>query len=579
MMKKYFPDITLNDVVMRLGDSERKVTALFGGSNAGWQSMIAWNPAAEYYFTMSEKDDMAIESFVEAETAKGRYIIGYLSYDFGASLQGVELKSDNDLEMPDVVVRSFENYITFDQFGATAIGRHETFEDEITKLLNRSEKNETGAIYSESLEPVITREEYGKRYKKLQQHITRGDIYQANLTHRLEGQTRTNGRHIFSRSLQSSQANFGAYIEDEEFEIVSCSPERFVRIDGRVIETFPIKGTRPRAKDFDEDERLKDELIHSEKDAAELNMITDLMRNDLGKICSVGSVRVEEKRVITKLPTLWHTHSHITGQLASSMTVIGALLSLMPGGSITGCPKKRAIEIIDDLEKTRRGIYTGTIFCMTPDGTMDSNIAIRTLIKKANKLYLSVGGGIVYDSNEADEYQESLDKAAFWRGLDNDIVLSSDVLESQFGPTRIEILYQNETERIICTKTNADNKILEVSCVKFNHEGVYKFPAIHREIIKGRSMGKAFRDESVLFKRNEKYSCRKELPALFESWFGSTSSATIVAVDILVGAEKTHYATIMELYHPDVQWPNASDGIPNNLDKDLDEFAQKLANL
>ncbi|HPJ80571.1 MAG TPA: anthranilate synthase component I family protein [Candidatus Portnoybacteria bacterium] len=177
------------------------------------------------------------------------------------------------------------------------------------------------------------------------------------------------------------------------------------------IETCPIKGTRKRGNTKPKDNNLKKELLSNEKEKAELNMITDLLRNDLGKICKIGSVKVEKQRAISKCPTVWHTYSKITGILDNKNTSIDALISMIPGGSITGCPKKRAMEIIDELEPQTRGVYTGIIGQINPNLDLDFNIAIRTVIKKKEKLYLQVGGGIVIDSKNKSEYEETLHKA------------------------------------------------------------------------------------------------------------------------------------------------------------------------
>jgi len=184
-----------------------------------------------------------------------------------------------------------------------------------------------------------------------------------------------------------------------------------VKVKNRKIETCPIKGTRPRGKTQKKDLKNKKELLGNKKEAAELNMITDLLRNDLGKVCEIGSLKVIGNRLISRCPTVWHTYSKITGRIAAEFTPVEALISMLPGGSITGCPKKHAMEIIDELEPTTRSVYTGIIGCIDPNLDLDFSIAIRTIIKKRDKLYLQVGGGIVYDSIEKAEFQETLDKA------------------------------------------------------------------------------------------------------------------------------------------------------------------------
>ena len=215
---------------------------------------------------------------------------------------------------------------------------------------------------------------------------------------------------------EKNKADFTAYMECGDFEILSASPERFIKISENVIETFPVKGTRPRGKNKEEDEMLKKELLESEKEKAELSMITDLLRNDMGKVCAIGSVKVIDPRIARAYTFVWHTYSHIKGILADGVSKMDALTSMFPGGSITGCPKKRAMEIIAELEWKQRGIYTGAIGYKEGE-ELNFNIAIRTIIKKGNKAYLSVGGGIVYDSTEDGEYEETLHKAKSFFGL------------------------------------------------------------------------------------------------------------------------------------------------------------------
>ena len=211
--------------------------------------------------------------------------------------------------------------------------------------------------------------------------------------------------------LTLATVDFAAYIEGDGFEILSASPERFVKIRGRAIETCPIKGTRARGRTREEDERLKQELLTNVKERAELDMITDLLRNDIGKVCSFGSVKVCDRRLLSSCQTVWHTYSRIRGQLRDTVEPVYALISMLPGGSVTGCPKKRSLEIIDELEPYTRSVYCGAIGYIEPNGDIDFNIAIRTIIKKGKKVYLSVGGGVVYDSDCEAEFRETLEKA------------------------------------------------------------------------------------------------------------------------------------------------------------------------
>ncbi len=257
-----------------------------------------------------------------------------------------------------------------------------------------------------------SRQQYRENVLRLQDHIRDGNIYQANYTHQLAGRTDTEPRDLFQELYSRNPATCAAYFEDGEQILHSLSPELFCWSDGIQLVTEPIKGTRPRSNDPARDNRLRDELRTDPKERAELAMITDLLRNDLGKICRIGSVRVAASHEVTALPNVWHTYSKIEGELASGTGLLEAVLSMFPGGSITGCPKRRAMEILDDLEAGPRNHYTGSIGYLHPDGEVAFNIAIRTLEQWNAALTLGVGGGITIRSNWKAEWQECLDKAA-----------------------------------------------------------------------------------------------------------------------------------------------------------------------
>jgi para-aminobenzoate synthetase component 1 len=406
--------IKLDDILARLDETEQNVSVLTSSTSAGWQPSVAWNPVETFEVKYDETIDPTpqLEEFVAEQQGAGRLIIGYVSYDFGCLLHGVKLSTDDDLKTPLVYAQSFDNWITFDDNKSIVHAKNVKFNDELTQIMARPLCKIPLRLYDKGLSSAWPKASYNRAYELVHDYIEAGDIYQANLTHRLEGTVATSGLDIYRKVSRSSHADFQSYIGGTNFEIISASPERFVRIYKGQIETSPIKGTRPRGNDNKQDAAIRADLETNPKDKAELDMITDLMRNDLGAISEIGSVIVTERRVLTSYPTLWHAHSTIKGRLKSDISPIAALASLMPGGSITGCPKKRAMEIIDEVEAKRRGIYTGSIFTIKPNGELDSNIAIRTMIKKSNSIYLSIGGGIVYDSKQADEYEESLQKAA-----------------------------------------------------------------------------------------------------------------------------------------------------------------------
>lgn len=367
-------------------------------SGQGGKSILASNPKSIY----SGSDIVEFKKWSKKYTKSLQ--IGYLSYDLAYQLHNIKPKAKDDLKLPEIYFIACDTWEEFDTSKKTIIpDRHQS---DIKQLQNQS-----------NFKPETTKQSYNKAYKKIKSYIKNGDIYQINLTHRLKAKTKIPARELFLKVIQDNPVDFLAYIEGPDFEILSASPERFIKIQKNHIETCPIKGTRPRGKTSKEDEKMKKELIENEKEAAELNMITDLLRNDMGKVCKIGSIKVQGHRLLQQCPTVWHTYSKITGELA--IAPLDAIISMLPGGSITGCPKKRAIEIIDELEPTTRSVYTGVIGYIKPDQTLDFNIAIRTIIKKKENLYLQVGGGIVLDSTGKAEFQETLDKAAsFMKILD-----------------------------------------------------------------------------------------------------------------------------------------------------------------
>lgn len=413
MEKIDITSLQLDDVLARLTEHEQYVTVFDSATSGGWTPTVAWNPSERFELAYDQTADItaSIEAFVTSQQKANRLLIGYLSYEVGATLHGVQLRTNDDLKTPMVLIYSFDNWMTFENKKSTLHTVSPHFNSEVIDIMHRQPRPHHPNIYRKGLSPVWSRGAYDQAYVQVKDYIRAGDVYQINLTHRLQGSSDASGLDIYRHVAAASEADFRAYISGPDFEVISMSPERFVHIREGVIETSPVKGTRPRGVTPEQDEMIRIDLATNPKDNAELNMITDLMRNDLGAICRVGSIKVTEERILSAYPTLWHAHSTIRGELSSTTSPIAALVALMPGGSITGCPKKRAIEIINELEEERRGIYTGSIFTMQPTGELDSNIAIRTMIKKDDTVYLSVGGGIVYNSDEQDEYNESLQKA------------------------------------------------------------------------------------------------------------------------------------------------------------------------
>ena len=265
-------------------------------------------------------------------------------------------------------------------------------------------------ISNVKLRSNLTRQNYIKKVIKTKEYIHNGDIYQANFSQRFEADLPVEPMDLYYILREKNAAPFSAFMGFPEFSIGSSSPERFLFLKNNIIETRPIKGTRPRGIDSCSDNKNMMELKDSIKDRAELNMIVDLERNDLGKFCYYGTVRVYEHAVVEKYARVFHSVSTVIGKVKKGTDISGIIKAAFPGGSITGAPKIRAMEIIDELEPTARNVYTGSVGYIGVDCTMDLNIVIRTFVIKGNKFYYNVGGGIVEDSIPEDEYNETLDK-------------------------------------------------------------------------------------------------------------------------------------------------------------------------
>ena len=352
--------------------------------------------------------------------------VGYLSYDLGNYIEKLPRTAIDDTNVYDLYFGFYNWVIVIDHLESKTyiatpdldIEKETNIIKNIEKKINKAEINGIDSICYEEKEVEktklisnFTKNEFENAVRKVQDYIRQGDIYQANLTQRFYGKTTLSSYELYRDLRRFSPAPFGAFLNFEDSHILSNSPERFIKCVDRKVETRPIKGTRPRGKNKEEDLRLQEELRNSEKDRAELLMIVDLERNDIGRISKIGTVKVPELFVIEPYANVNHLVATVVGELDDDKDCVDAIKATFPGGSITGAPKIRSMEIIDELEPTQRNVYTGSIGYIGFNGDMDLNIAIRTIIKKDNNVYFQVGGGMTWDSNPADEYQETLDKA------------------------------------------------------------------------------------------------------------------------------------------------------------------------
>lgn len=353
--------------------------------------------------------------------------IGYFAYDLGRVLERLPTLARDAAALPDLDLGFYEwvlaaDHVTGQNWLIRAIfpWRDATAGlPEMERILRQAPAPiADGSPRPQRLRSNVRRADYLDAVRRAQAYIAAGDVYQVNLSHRLEGRWRGPTWPLYERLRAASPVPYGAYFALGNVTILSASPERFLQLapEGEHVEARPIKGTRPRGATPSEDQALATDLLSSEKDRAENLMIVDLLRNDLGKVCQVGSVRVPELFSLEPYTTVWQMVSAITGTLRPELDAIHLLRACFPGGSVTGCPKIRAMEIIEELEPERRGIYCGSIGCLSFTGAMDTSITIRTLVVAGQRLHLQVGGAIVADSDPEAEYAETIAKAR--AGLD-----------------------------------------------------------------------------------------------------------------------------------------------------------------
>jgi len=346
--------------------------------------------------------------------------IGYFGYDLGRYLEKLPATATDAEHIPDMCVGIYDWAVVVDHREQKTIlvsfGRDPSTEARWPELISLFERPRASSVagfrVTSAVASNLNELAYAKRFEQVKRYISAGDCYQVNLAQRFcakaEGDPWTAYRHL----RRISPAPFMAYMNFPQCQVLSGSPERFLQVNGQHVETRPIKGTRPRSRDNVEDEQYATELSRSLKDRAENLMIVDLLRNDISKSCRIGSVRADRLFALESFANVHHLVSTVTGSLADDKTAVDLLRGSFPGGSITGAPKLRAMEIIEELEPDRRGIYCGAIGYIGFDGNMDTNIAIRTAVYSNGEIRFWAGGGIVADSEMQKEYRETWDKAS-----------------------------------------------------------------------------------------------------------------------------------------------------------------------
>lgn len=347
--------------------------------------------------------------------------MGYLSYDLSSWLFDSFSSMSDDLELPEMAMAIYGWAVVVDHHVKRTVlvgqdglpdvsGRWEALIDLFSGDPRESGNDKFHAV--SEIHSNLDSEHYREAFTSIEHYLTEGDCYQVNFAQRFNCQVSGGALDGYRQLRNVNPAPYSAYLHLPFVKVLSSSPELFLQCDGDRVVTSPIKGTRPRSTDPDEDRRLAEELIASDKDRAENLMIVDLLRNDLGKVCKAGSIKVPELFQVESFASVHHMISTITGELADNNGPVELLRACFPGGSITGAPKIRAMEIIHELEPNRRHIYCGAIGYIGFNGKMATNIAIRTVMIKDDCAYYWAGGGIVIDSEWQNEYQESYDKAS-----------------------------------------------------------------------------------------------------------------------------------------------------------------------
>ncbi len=357
--------------------------------------------------------------------------VGYIGYETSCHIESLPPRKDDALFIPDLYLNFYDAVLIIDNLdlrvylastgfpetGSAGDGRAREravfFKEHILSAKEiSSSRPEIGP-----LESNFNKKEYMQAVEKIKYYIEKGDIYQANIGQRFNASFTGSSYEIYRRFGKLNPAPFGAFLKYPGLEVISNSPERFLSLREGIIETRPIKGTASRSENGATDEALKTALEKSIKDRAEHIMIVDLERNDLGKVCKYGTVKVNNLYHVESYSNLHHLVSSVTGELEKGVDATECLLSAFPGGSITGAPKVRAMEIIHEVEPNPRWLYTGSIGYLGFDGGMDMNIAIRTAFVTGGRIYFSVGGGIVADSDPEAEYNETLLKGDIFRKI------------------------------------------------------------------------------------------------------------------------------------------------------------------
>jgi len=349
--------------------------------------------------------------------------VGYVGYDIIREFEVIGEEFPNGLNMPDVHLMFFEEIIVFDHLqekvkicGLPLSDRSNAMLIE-KRIMQRIEELKEPNYYDEE-EPIsfsgfesdTTKEAFIKSVETAKEHILAGDIFQVVLSRRMKSSFQGTPLTLYRKHRSSNPTPYMFYIDFNGYTVIGSSPESLIKTRGNTVISNPIAGTKRRGSNAEEDKRIEQELLHDEKELAEHRMLVDLGRNDLGKVCEFGTVQIEKYMSVEKFRHVIHLVSEVSGKLHPEKTALDALAACLPAGTVSGAPKVRAMEIINELEKSKRGLYSGAVGYVSVNGNMDFALAIRTMIIKDGEAIIQAGAGIVHDSNPESEYEETLNK-------------------------------------------------------------------------------------------------------------------------------------------------------------------------
>ena len=390
----------------------QNASLLTGDKSQSDFSLYGWNPVHQTTFSNDDgvwnkiAQEMPKYDFSELPYPAGRCgWIGYLNYDLGRYLEDLPNLNSYSYQIPQAILTLYKNYRYWDNKSQLC---WEIIFDFAEYSLS-SQKDSDIPFEISNFSQECKEDEYCSKVKRIQDYILSGDVYEVNLTQQFRADFAGSPWSFFNHLYQKNSAPYSAYLNFPDFTICSISPEQFLSCDKRKVTTKPIKGTAPRGKNSQEDSVNQAMLLNSEKDLAELHMIVDLLRNDLSKVCELGSVRVINPNKLEIFANVFHLVGIVEGLLKEQVSIVDLIKACFPGGSITGCPKIASMQVIEELETYKRNLYTGSIFVMN-NVFLQSSIVIRTGIVINDKLFVNSGGAITIESDPESEYQEILHK-------------------------------------------------------------------------------------------------------------------------------------------------------------------------